>query len=76
MNLPSPSVEATQIARHFDAQTTEFFDGYVLVGFVAGSKEAVIVRRNGTDKHAPQALNALLISAVQANPPAQKPTNE
>jgi hypothetical protein len=54
-----------RIGKAVDARVTEFFDGYVLVGFVAGTNEALVLTGPSRDHKTVIALNGLLLSAVR-----------
>lgn len=65
------SAEAKAIGDHMNAGMVEFFDGYVLVGFIAGTGEALTIRNTPTGENREaicKGLNALLVRAVMPVP--------
>lgn len=61
-------MNSTVLGNALASRVTEFLDGFVLVGFVAGTDEPLVVY-GPTDRKTTLALNDLLKSAV-------RPTNE
>ena len=54
-----------QIAKSVKGQMSEIFDGYVVVGFVAGSNEPMIIGPRNMDPKTVIALNQLLVAAIR-----------
>lgn len=58
---PSPSPE--RLIAAVDARLSEFFDGYLAIGFIAGSGEAIVVRRC-QDPKTRLALQTLVVNVM------------
>lgn len=70
------SEQKNKMAQHIDKQLSEFFDGYVLIGFDAISQSPIVVSSSSDGKTA-AALNMLLsTTTVDTEPMEDHGTSE
>ncbi len=54
-----------QVGAAINARLSEYFDGHVVVGFLAGTNTPMIIHPEGQDPKTVIALNQLLVEAVR-----------
>lgn len=65
MRIKKNDKQVQQFGDAINARVTEFFDGHVVVGFIAGTNEPLIIYPEGQDQKTVLGLNSLLIAAVR-----------
>ena len=74
-NGTHPDPETNAVAHALDARVNEFLDGYILIGFIAGTNKPIQVARCPDAKTA-MALNTMIAHTVCTSAPAPNEPNE